>query len=199
MAKIIKVGSQNPTFTSQKIKKASPLHTHRNSNEVTNPFKFTNFEGNTLQFADVFEGFKPSFKANSANKLRIIASSVTGSMSKMRSSMTESIANFARRVSDWASARKSEILAVPAIKKANEILFTPYYMSDIVSNVREGINSRIESISSSTIDLGNSIKSRWNGLVDSISSIGRSKYDNMSVAELRVCLADALAQGGINE
>ena len=95
--------------------------------------------------------------------------------------------------------RKSEILAVPAIKKANEILFTPYYMSDIVSNVRDGINSRIESISSSTVDLGNSIKSRWNGLVDSISSIGRSKYDNMSVAELRVCLADALAQGGINE
>mgnify|MGYP007111672769 CR=1 FL=1 len=37
MAKIIKVGSQNPTFTSQKIKKASPLHTHRNSNEATNP------------------------------------------------------------------------------------------------------------------------------------------------------------------
>ena len=199
MAKIIKVGSQNPTFTSQKIKKASPLHTHRNSNEVTNPFKFTNFEGNTLQFADVFEGFKPSFKATSANKLRIVASSVTGSMSKMRTSMTESIANFARRVSDWASARKTEFLANPIVKKTNDVLFTKYYVSDIISNAKDGINSRIGSISANSIDLGNSIKSRWNGLVENISSIGRSKYDNMSVAELKVCLAEALAQGGINE
>ena len=46
MAKIIKVGSQNPTFTSSKTKKASSIQTHRNSNEATNPFKFTNFEGN---------------------------------------------------------------------------------------------------------------------------------------------------------
>ena len=199
MAKIIKVGSQNPTFTSQKIKKASPLHTHRNSNEVTNPFKFTNFEGNTLQFADVFEGFKPSFKASSANKLRIVASSVTGSMSKMKSSVTESIANFARRVSDWASTKKTEFLATPIVKKTNDILFTKHYMSDIISNAKEGINSRIESISSSTVDLGNSIKARWAGLVKNVSSIGRSKYDNMSVPELRVCLAEALAQGGINE
>ena len=98
MAKIIKVGSQNPTFTSQKIKKASPLHTHRNSNEATNPFKFTNFEGNTLQIADVFEGFKPTLKATPANKLRMIATSATGSMNKIKSAIPESIVNFVRKV-----------------------------------------------------------------------------------------------------
>ena len=74
MAKIIKVGSQNPTFTPAKTRKANSIQTHRNSNEVTNPFKFTNFEGNTLQFADVFEGFKP----RSTSKLRMIATTATG-------------------------------------------------------------------------------------------------------------------------
>ena len=199
MAKIIKVGSQNPTFTSAKTKKASSIQTHRNSNEATNPFKFTNFEGNTLQFADVFEGFKPSFKASSANKLRMIASTATGSMSKIKSLIPESIANFVHRISDWAVAKKSELLAVPAIKKTNEILFTKHYMSDIISNAKEGINSRIELMSANTIDLGNSIKTRWNDLVSNLSNIGKSKYANMSVPELRECLAVALAEGGINE
>ena len=52
MAKIIKVGSQS--ITPNKI--ANPFRTSRNS--TTNPFKYSNFEGNTLQFADVFEGFE---------------------------------------------------------------------------------------------------------------------------------------------
>ena len=95
MAKIIKVGSQNPTFTSQKVRKNASIQTRRNSNEATNPFKFTNFEGNTLQFADVFEGFKPNFKAN---KMRMVASSVAGSMHKMRASIAEPIINFVKRV-----------------------------------------------------------------------------------------------------
>lgn len=210
MAKIIKVGSQNPTFTSQKIKKASPLHTHRNSNEVTNPFKFTNFEGNTLQFADVFEGFRPSFKASPVNKLRMVASSVAGSMNKMKSSVSESIVNFANRVrtnisNAWAYAKNTDILDVPVIKKANEVLNAPIHipaldsLSDRLAGMREGLSSRLELLSSNTIDLGNDLKTKWNGLVSNISNIGKSKYENMSVAELRVCLADALAEGGINE
>ena len=83
MAKIIKVGSQ--TITPNKI--ANPFKTTRTS--TTNPFKYNNFEGNTLQFADVFEGFKPSFKAAPVNKMRMIASSVTGSMNKIKSSIPE--------------------------------------------------------------------------------------------------------------
>ena len=135
MAKIIKVGSQNPTFTSGKAKKASHIHTQRNSNEVTNPFKFTNFEGNTLQFADVFEGFKPSFKSTHANKLRMIASSVTGTMSKIKSSIPESIANFVGRIRERASMMKHDFLERPMIKKANEVLFTPIYVKDIIYGI----------------------------------------------------------------
>ena len=123
MAKIIKVGSQNPTFTSQKVQKASPIHTHRNSNDVTNPFKFTNFEGNTLQFADVFEGFKPQ----SSSRLRMIASSAAGAMNKIKSAIPESIANFVRKVKTgvtsawshvnnaWDYAKNTNISDVPGI------------------------------------------------------------------------------------
>ena len=51
MAKINKVELN----LGQKI--ANPFKTTRKSD--TNPFKYSNFEGNTLQFADVFEGFEP--------------------------------------------------------------------------------------------------------------------------------------------
>ena len=142
MAKIIKVGSQNPTFTSQKIKKASPLHTHRNSNEATNPFKFTNFEGNTLQFADVFEGFKPNLKATPANKLRMVATSVTGSMSKVKSIIPESIINFVRKVrSDlsiaWEYASNTSFSvamsdAAVAIKESAPIK----HVNETISNIK---------------------------------------------------------------
>ena len=63
MAKIIKIGSMNTTLTS---KTANLAKTSRQGN-ITNPFKFSNFEGNTLQFADVFEGFEPKKQ----NKLKI--------------------------------------------------------------------------------------------------------------------------------
>ena len=95
MAKIIKVGSQN--LTPNKI--ANPFRTSRNS--TTNPFKYSNFQGNTLPFeyADVFGGAK-----SNTNKLRMIASSVAGSMNKMKSSIAEPIINFVNRVSENISS-----------------------------------------------------------------------------------------------
>ena len=45
---------------------ANPFKTSRNS--TTNPFQNVNFEGNTLQFADVFEGFQPK----NTSKLKMI-------------------------------------------------------------------------------------------------------------------------------
>lgn len=164
MAKIIKVGSQNPTFTSQKVKKASPLHTHRNSNEATNPFKFTNFEGNTLQFADVFEGFKPNLKATPANKLRMVATSVAGSMNKVKSIIPESIINFVRKVrSDfsiaWDYAKNTNVSDAMSdaahaikenhiIKRTSEVLNTPIPMpslglSEKLDNVKRVLNTPI--------------------------------------------------------
>ena len=205
MAKIIKVGSQNPTFTSQKAKKVSPMHTHRNSNEATNPFKFTNFEGKTLPFecADVFTSFKPQ----SSNRLRIIASSVTGSMNKMKSSFTESIVNFANRMKERVSGAINYISEVPVVKQMNEILFTPIQMPKI-----EGINMDIikdhwaagrEILNRDIVDIGKEVAATWSNkmpnLVPSLAFHGRQKYSNMTVAELETHFAAALAEGGNNE
>lgn len=213
MAKIIKVGSQNPTFTSQS-KKAGSIQTHRNSNEATNPFKFTNFEGNTLQFADVFEGFKPTFKASPTNKLRLVASSVTGSMNKMRSSITESIANFANRIctqavnawgyvrQGWDYAKNTNVSEVPGIKNVNNLLNTQIKipgMDKIVNflnkpasiPVIDGLSSKMESLKNRMPNIQN--------MMANISFHGKNKYAEMSVLELETALKSALAEGGINE
>ena len=201
MAKIIKVGSQNPTFTSAKAKKASSIQTHRNSNEATNPFKFTNFEGKTLPFeyADVFQGFKPQ----SASKLRLVASSVAGSMSKMKSNAIESIVNFVRRVKGDISNTLTQISEIPLVKKTNEILFTPIEMPKFqmamldLAPIKERYNNSI--LNRDILDLGKDMATKWNGLVSNISFRSRQKYSSMSVAELETHLAAALAEGGINE
>ena len=205
MAKIIKVGSQNPTFTSAKTKKAASIQTHRASNEATNPFKFTNFEGNTLQFADVFEGFKPSFKANPTNKLRIVATSVTGSMNKMKNGITESIVNFARRVhggitSAWDYAKNTPISQVPGIKEMNEILATPINipvidgLTEKMAGMREKITSKIGSISDIKASIANGMTSR----IESISAMFNkgNKYMGMEVSAIENAWKEEIALGG---
>ena len=206
MAKIIKVGSQNPTFTPAKTKKASSIQTHRNSNEVTNPFKFTNFEGNTLQFADVFEGFKPK----STSKLRMVASSVTGSMNKMKTGVSESIVNFVNRVREsvsnaWTYAKNTNVSDVPVFKKANEILNTPIVVPglDILASrftdMRENISSRMSFLNRDVMDVTKELSEKWNTMISNISIQGKQKYSNMTVAELETMFALALAEGGSNE
>ena len=207
MAKIIKVGSQNPTFTSQKTKKASPIHTHRNSNDVTNPFKFTNFEGKTLPFeyADVFEGFKPQ----AASKLRMIASSVTGSMNKIKSAVPESIVNFVRKVRSgvsnaWSYAKNTNILDVPGIRQTKDFLLAERHMpslgiADKMTSLKEGLASHVEFLNRDVMDFGKEMSAKWNGLISNISFAGKQKYANMTVAELETHFAAALAEGGINE
>jgi len=112
MAKIIKVGSQN--ITPNKI--ANPFRTSRNS--TTNPFLNNNFEGTTLPFelaADVFAGAK----TEKTNRLRMIATSVTGSMSKVKSLIPESVVNFVKRVhggmvNAWKYANETSFSAAMA-------------------------------------------------------------------------------------
>ena len=79
---------------------ANPFKTSRNS--TTNPFQNVNFEGNTLQFADVFEGFQPK----NTSKLKMITSSVAGSMTKLRNSITEPIVNFVKRIGEGATEKE---------------------------------------------------------------------------------------------
>ena len=205
MAKIIKVGSQNPTFTSSKTKKASPIHTHRNSNEATNPFKFTNFEGKTLPFecADVFGSVKPQ----AASKMRMIASSVAGSMNKMRSSIAEPIVNFVRRVrtgvvNAWDYAVNTNISDVPGIRHIKDYMLAQRQIPALVtlSEHMEGIKQSwiegVERASSKASEMHNSITSRWNSMISNISFAGKNKYMCMSVSELETHFAAALAEGG---
>ena len=146
MAKIIKVGSQN--ITPNKI--ANPFRTSRNS--TTNPFKYNNFEGTTLPFelaADVFEGFKPQ----STNKLRMIASSVTGSMTRMKNGITEPIVNFVRRVGSgisqaWTYAKETPFSQVYGIRHINSAVASMgSKISGKISDGISGMNSVRENIS----------------------------------------------------
>jgi hypothetical protein len=206
MAKIIKVGSQSPTFTTVKAKKGS-IKTQRNSNEVTNPFKFTNFEGNTLQFADVFEGFKPSFKSSPANKMRIIASSVTGSMSKVKSLVPESIVNFARRVVSDISDAANAIKENSVVKRTTEFLLAERHLPDFynlsprIASIRESISQGVEFMNRDVVEVGKdftaNVSAKCKEIISNINFSHRSRYANMSVSELEECFAAALAEGGI--
>ena len=207
MAKIIKVGSQNPTFTSTKTKKTGSIQTHRNSNEATNPFKFTNFEGNTLQFADVFEGFKPSFKATPANKLRMIASSATGSMNKMKSGY-ESIVNFVKRIGSgiskaWDYASSTSFTgaisdAANVIKAKGGDIITSIKENEVVKYTDKILKTEIPMPSIGMTEKINGIKEKWNGIISNISNYNKNKYANMPVSDIRAAwIAINEAEGGI--
>ncbi len=190
MAKIIKIGSMNTTLTS---KTANLAKTSRQGN-ITNPFKFSNFEGNTLQFADVFEGFEPKKQ----NKLKMIASSVTGSMNKMRSSITEPIMNFVNRVrggisNAWDYAKNTNVSDLPGIKQVNDVLNTPININldglkGIGRSISSGLNTDIKDIgkgiSSKMEFLNSDVTELWSGLVSRIHS--NSYNSEMSVSDLEM-------------
>ena len=216
MAKIIKVGSQN--ITPNKI--ANPFRTSRNSH--TNPFKYNNFDGNTLPFelaADVFNGTK----TQNTSKLRMIASSVTGSMNRMKSAF-EPIVNFVNRIGGYASsawnyaketsftaamsdAASSTAIAFKgatnAIKGTNayktmaDVLATEIHLPKIkgMTELKDGIVSGMEFLNRDVVDIGKDIHSQWNALIAKIPT--RTHYSaNMSVAELETALREELALGG---
>ena len=172
MAKIIKVGSQNPTFTSSKI--ANPFKTARKAGATDpfekNPFMYSNFEGTTLPFADVFEGFKPSFKGGS--KLKMVAASVTGSMTKLRNSITEPIVNFAKRVHSgataaWNYAVNTNVSDLPGVRTVVDVLNTPISELSAVKAMNEALSTAIHV---PAID----------GLSETMANMGRRLTDNMS-------------------
>ena len=199
MAKIIKIGSQN--LTPNKI--ANPFKTSRTS--TTNPFKYNNFEGNTLPFevaADVFQGTK----AKSVDKLRMIASSVTGSMNKMRSSIAEPIVNFVNRVRGGISHAWDYTKNTAVYKKMDEILNTEIELNipkpsfkgitDSMSSIKDGISSRMSYLNKDILEVGKDMKTQWDALIAKIPS--RRNYSTMSVAELEVALREELALlGGV--
>lgn len=173
MAKVNNVGLN----TDQKI--ANPFKTSRNS--TTNPFKYSNFEGNTLQFADVFEGFEqkksPSFKG------KMISASVAGSMNKLKSLLPESIVNFVNRVREYSSnawnyAKNTNISDLPGIKSIDNMMKTDIVdigkgISHSISDMGRGISEKMSFLDTDIVDIGK-------GISHSISDMGKGISNRMS-------------------
>lgn len=153
-------------------KLVNPFRTTRKS--TSNPFKYSNFEGNTLQFADVFEGFEPQ----KINKLKMISASVAGTMTKIRSSITEPIVNFVNRMKDdlstgWNNTKDILNMDIADIGKN---------ITTSISNIGKSIKDRIVLPELHLTELNN-ISERWNSLISRIHPSRITK--DTTVAELR--------------
>lgn len=198
MAKVNNVGLN---ITSHQ---ANPFRTSRDSHNSTNPFSNVNFEGNTLPYADVFEGFKPSFKgATPSNKLKLITSSVAGSMTKIRS-MGESITAFAKRIGTvisnaWSYAKNTniEIVGLKNISELSEKIHNAMSydigkgLSDSISGIKKGISDKISFLNTDVTDITKGISEKWNCMIEKIHHSKISK--DTSVAELHSMLEHELS------
>ena len=195
MAKIQKVDLN----LGQKI--INPFKTSRNS--TTNPFKYQDFEGNALDVsvcADVFE----SASAKS-NKLKLISSSVMGSMTKLRSSITEPIINFVKRIgtgisSAWDYAKNTNISDVHGLRTISGILNKDivdigndikHSVSDSMLGLGRNIHERISSITPDLTGLGKGISDKWAALIERVHHNNISK--DTTVAELRAMWENEIA------
>ena len=125
-----------------------------------------------MQFADVFEMAKPV----QTNKMRMIASSVTGSMNKMKSSITEPIVKFVNKVRENIAAFNE----IPAVKSFNEVMNTPIELNvkmpsfkgvtESMATIKEGLTSKMSYLNRDVLEVGNDIKARWEALVAKIPS-----------------------------
>lgn len=214
MAKIIKVAS-----TTKTPRISNQFKTSRKS--TTNPFKYQNFEGNTLDisaFADVFES-----SSKETNKMKMIASSVAGSMHKIRSSITEPIVNFVNRVcsgvsSAWNYAKNTNVsfsgaikgindvmstkIEIPGLRTVDEFIHKPIEISGLksIGGSVDGIKANIGAFGENIIDFGKGINSQWAALVAKInkghkipSGLSVSEYEEMWKAEIAALSAKEVA------
>lgn len=172
----------------QKI--ANPFKTSRNS--TTNPFQNVNFEGNTLQFADVFEGFQPQ----KTSKLKMITSSVAGSMTKFRSSITEPIVNFVKRIGEglsnaWTYAKNKNVSDLAGVKAINNVMNTDIVdigrgISNSLSSVGKGISEKMSFLNTDVTNIGKGLSEKWNNLIGKINLNKNSKITkDTPVADLK--------------
>lgn len=199
MAKIDKVSGFN---LGQKI--ANPFKTSR-SMSTPNPFKYSNFEGNTLPFADVFEGFENK----NISKMRMISSSVMGSMTKFRSSITEPIINFVNRIgagisSAWDYAKNTTVTdSVKDLSKG---------ISNSISEMGKNISEKMPSFSMPTINMpslhissnisgiGKNLSDKWSNMISKINIPHHEKISSdMPVCDLRAMWEKEIAESASKE
>lgn len=179
-------------------KSNNPFKTSRNS--TTNPFQNVSFEGNTLPYADVFVG---GIESQKTNKLKMIASSVAGSMTKLHSAF-EPIVNFVNRIGErisnaWTYATNKNLFTLPGEEACKKVM-----NADIV-DIGKGIaNSASDlgkvldrdalevgkeisgKISNKMEIFGNGLSEKWNSLVSGLKMNHTPKVSkDMSVGELK--------------
>lgn len=210
MAEINKVG------LGQDRKIANPFKTSR-SMSTPNPFKYSNFEGNTLPFADVFEGFEQQKQISFKGKM--ISASVAGSMNKIKSLLPESIVNFVNRVrenisSAWSYAKNTNISDVKGLRTINNIMNTDIVdlgkgLSHSVSNMGKGLSEKMSFLNTDIVDIGKGISNKMSFLNSDVTEIGKGLSDkwhslissvnhkrinkDTSVAELKSMWLDEIA------
>lgn len=193
-------------------KNINPFKTSRNS--TTNPFQNVSFEGNTLPFADVFEGYDSgkdvSFEGKQS-KMKLIASSVAGSMTKMRS-VFEPIVNFANRIGErissaWDFTWNKSLFVLPGEEACKRVMNTDiidigkgiaHSASDLgkvldkdVVEVGKEISGKI---SSKMGILGNGLSEKWSSVINSMKISHSPKISKETpVSDLRAMLAEELA------
>lgn len=215
MAKIDKVSGFN---LGQKI--ANPFKTSR-SMSTPNPFKYSNFEGNTLPFADVFEGFENK----NVSKMRMISSSVVGSMNKFRSSITEPIVNFVNRIgagisNAWNYAKNTNVSDLINFEGINNVMKMDVKdigkgISNSISEMNRNISDKMPkfsmpsismpsmpswNVSSSISGLGKGLSDRWSNLVNKINIPHHEKISSdMPVCELEARWKSINAESTLKE
>lgn len=207
MAKIDKVSGFN---LGQKI--ANPFKTSR-SMSTPNPFKYSNFEGNTLPFADVFEGFENK----NVSKVRMISSSVMGSMTKLRSSITEPIVNFVNRVTTgisnaWNYAKNTNVSDLTPIKNIHNVMQMDVIdlgkgISNSISNMGKNISEKMPSfnmpslhIGSNISGIGKNLSDKWSNMISKINIPHHNKISSdMPVCELRAMWEKEIAESASKE
>lgn len=205
MAKIIKIAS---SATTPHI--ANQFKTSRNS--TTNPFKYQDFEGNTLDisaFADVFEN---SSAIKDSNKMKLIAASVAGSMHKFVTGIYEPIVRFVSRIgggisSAWNYAINTNISDIGAFKSigngfkyANDFIHKPLSIpgSSAIDSAIGGIKTHFNTFNENMLDLGKGISSKWSALISKVHSDKKS-YSGLSVSELETLWKSEIASASLEE
>ena len=172
-------------------KNVNPFRTSRNS--TTNPFQNVSFEGRTLdlEFADVFEAKKVS-------KMKMISSSVAGSMNKIRSSIAEPIVNFVNRVREgvsnaWNYAKSTNISDVAGIKNISKALSNINMpnmnigknISESMSNIGKSISDKMSFLNTDVTEIGKGLSDKWCSLISRVNIHHNKITKDTSVKELR--------------
>ena len=191
-------GIDKVTGFNQGQKIANPFKTSR-SMSTPNPFKYSNFEGNTLPFADVFEGFENK----NVSKMRMISSSVMGSMTKFRSSITEPIVNFVNRITTgisnaWNYAKNTNVSDLTPIKNIHNVMQMDVIdlgkgISNSISNIGKNISEKMPSfnmpslhIGSNISGIGKNLSDKWSNMISKINIPHHNRISSdMPVCELK--------------